>query len=144
VFAKLALLFVVVPIVELVLLIQLGQIVGLWPTVGLVIATGFAGAYLTRLEGYRTYLAFQKEVMGGAIPSRSLMDGLSILVGGAFLLTPGLLTDVVGFSLLLPPTRRMIQRRVRSWIERSIADGTIQARIVSVRPYPTDVPSERP
>jgi UPF0716 protein FxsA len=144
VFARLALLFVVIPIVELVILIQLGGVLGLWPTLGLVVATGFAGAFLARLEGYRTFLAFQRELAKGSLPSRSLMDGLSVLIGGALLLTPGLLTDVVGFSLLVPMTRRVIQRRVRSWIQRRITDGTIEARIVNIGPYPTDRGPEGP
>ncbi len=130
-FARLALLFVVVPIVELVILIQLGRAVGLGPTVALVILTGVGGAMLARAEGLRVLLRFQRELAEGRLPGQSLLDGVCILVGGAFLLTPGILTDVAGFVLLLPPTRRVVQRIVRRRLERRIADGTI--RVVTAR-----------
>ena len=126
VLGRLALLFVVVPHLELVLLIQLGQIVGLLPTLALVVFTGVTGAWLARAEGLRVFLQFQRELASGKLPGRALMDGISVLVGGAFLLTPGVLTDVAGFSLLLPTTRRWIQRRVRKRLERQIADGTVR------------------
>lgn len=128
---RLALLFVLVPIVELMLLIQLGQIVGLGPTLLLVVATGLGGAMLARAEGLRVFFQFQQELAAGRIPGQALLDGLSVLVGGAFLLTPGVLTDLVGFSLLLPFTRRWIQRRMRARLERQIEDGTI--RVVSMQ-----------
>ena len=122
---RLALLFVVVPIVELVLLIQLGQVVGLWPTLALVVFTGVTGAALARAEGLRVFFSFQSELAKGRLPGQALLDGISVLVGGAFLLTPGILTDVAGFSLLLPVTRRWLQRRVRAGLERRIKEGTI-------------------
>lgn len=130
--ARLALLFVVVPILELMLLIQLGQVVGLMPTLMLVVFTGVSGAWLARAEGLRVFFQFQKELASGRLPGQALLDGISVLIGGAFLLTPGVLTDVVGFSLLFPPSRRWIQRRVRARLERQIADGTI--RVVTMGP----------
>jgi UPF0716 protein FxsA len=126
VLGRLALLFVVVPIIELILLIELGKVVGLLPTLGLVVLTGVTGAWLARAEGLRVFLQFQREVASGKLPGQAMMDGIAVLIGGAFLLTPGVLTDVVGFSLLLPPTRRWIQRRVRKRLERGIADGTVR------------------
>lgn len=126
VLGRLALLFVVVPILELMLLIELGQVVGLLPTLALVLLTGVTGAWLARAEGLRVFLQFQRELASGKLPGQALMDGISVLVGGAFLLTPGVLTDFVGFSLLLPPSRRWIQRRIRARLERQIADGTIR------------------
>jgi UPF0716 protein FxsA len=123
--ARLALLFVIVPVIELVLLIQLGQFVGLVPTLALVIFTGVAGAALARAEGLRVFFSFQEELAGGRLPGQALLDGISVLIGGAFLLTPGVLTDVAGFSLILPPTRRWIQKRVRARLENSIKKGTI-------------------
>ena len=123
---RLALLFVLVPIVELVLLIELGQMVGLLPTLALVIFTGVTGAWLARAEGLRVFFRFQRELAAGRIPGQALLDGISVLVGGAFLLTPGILTDLAGFSLLLPLTRRWLQRRVRKTLEGRIADGTIR------------------
>ncbi|MDH3272550.1 MAG: FxsA family protein [Gemmatimonadota bacterium] len=125
VLGRLALLFVIVPIVELVLLIQIGQVVGLLPTIALVVFTGVTGAWLARAEGVRVFFQFQSELASGRLPGQALLDGISVLIGGAFLLTPGVLTDVVGFSLLLPFTRRWIQRRVRGRLEKRIADGSI-------------------
>jgi UPF0716 protein FxsA len=123
---RLALLFVVIPILELMLLIELGQVVGLLPTLALVVFTGVTGAWLARAEGLRVFLQFQRELASGRLPGQALMDGISVLIGGAFLLTPGVLTDVTGFVLLLPPTRRWLQRRVRKRLERGIADGTVR------------------
>ena len=129
---RLALLFVIVPIVELVLLVQLGQVVGLWPTLGLVLLTGVTGAALARLEGLRVLFQFRRELASGRIPGQALLDGACVLVGGAFLLTPGILTDLAGFALLLPFSRRWIQRRVRGRLERGLAAGTI--RVVTMGP----------
>jgi UPF0716 protein FxsA len=123
---NLALLFVIVPIVELMLLIQLGQVVGLMPTLLLVLATGVGGAILARAEGVRVFFQFQRELASGRLPGQAMLDGIAVLVGGAFLLTPGVLTDLVGFSLLFPPTRRWIQRAVRARLERQIRDGTVR------------------
>jgi UPF0716 protein FxsA len=125
VLGRLALLFVIVPIVELILLIQIGQVVGLLPTLLLVVTTGVGGAMLARAEGLRVLFQAQRELASGRLPGQALLDGISVLGGGAFLLTPGILTDVVGFSLLFPLSRRWIQRRVRASLERQIEAGTI-------------------
>ncbi len=130
VLGRLALLFVIVPIIELMLLIEMGQRVGLMETLLLVMFTGITGAWMARAEGLRVLYQFQKELASGRLPGQSLLDGISVLIGGAFLLTPGILTDVVGFSLLFPMSRRWIQRRVRARMERQIQDGTI--RVVSM------------
>jgi UPF0716 protein FxsA len=123
---RLALLFVVVPVLELMLLIQLGQVVGLWPTVALVLFTGVLGAAMARLEGLRVLFRFQTELASGRLPGEALLDGISVLVGGAFLLTPGILTDLTGFALLFPPTRRWIQRILRRRLEQGLEAGTIR------------------
>lgn len=111
-FRSLLLLFILVPILELVLLIQLGRWIGLWPTLAIIVATGVLGAALASREGLRAWQAFQMEVYQGRMPGRAILDGLSIFAGGALLLTPGLLTDFLGFSLLARPTRRWLQNRV--------------------------------
>ena len=124
--SRLALLFVGVPLLELFILIQLGQAVGLWPTIGLVVLTGFAGAALARLEGLRTLWKIQERLARGQLPGSALLDGMAILLGGAFLLTPGILTDILGFSFLLPPTRRFLLGRIRKRMERELKAGTIR------------------
>lgn len=125
-FGRLFVLFVLVPVIELALLIQIGRVVGLLPTVGLVLLTGAVGAWLARAEGLRVFFNFQNELQTGRLPGQAVFDGLCILVGGALLLTPGVLTDLVGFALLLPPTRRWIQRRMRRSLERRMQDGTVR------------------
>lgn len=115
---RLVLIFTVVPIVELALLIQVGRWVGLWPTLALVIGTGITGAWLTRREGLKAWRAFQLDVWEGRVPGQPILDGLAIFAGGALLLTPGLLTDLLGFALLAPPTRRWAQRRMLGRLRR--------------------------
>jgi len=129
---RLALLFVLVPAIELMLLIRMGQWIGFWPTVAFVILTGWAGALLARLEGMRVVAQFQQELLSGRVPGQAILDGASVLVGGAFLLAPGVLTDVTGLALLFPPTRRLIQRWVRKRLERGIASG--QIRVMTMTP----------
>ena len=123
--ARLALLFVIVPLVELALLIRVGQAVGFWPTIGLVAFTGVAGAWLARLEGLRTMFKLRDDLAHGRLPGQAIMDGMAVLLGGALLLTPGIVTDILGFSLLLPQTRRSIQRRVRARLEEHVRSGAI-------------------
>lgn len=124
-FARLAFLFVVVPLVELALLIQVGQVIGPGPTVLLVLATGFGGAALARREGLRTLAAIQSEMAQGRVPGTALLDGAAILFGGALLLTPGVLTDFLGLSLLLPATRRWFAGRMKRWFDRQLASGRV-------------------
>lgn len=130
--ARLALLFVLVPLLELTLLIQVGRWVGLWPTVGMVFLTGIVGAGLARMEGLRTLWAFRADLARGRIPAQPIQDGLAILVGGALLLTPGFVTDLFGFALLLPPSRRTLQRAVRTRLRKGIESGAI--RVVTSSP----------
>lgn len=125
-FPRLFVLFVLVPVIELALLIQIGRAIGLLPTVGLVLLTGAAGAWLARAEGVRVFFSFQNELQTGRVPGQAVFDGLCVLVGGALLLTPGVLTDLFGFALLLPPTRRWIQRRMRRSLERRMQDGSVR------------------
>lgn len=130
-FGRLALLFVIVPLLELALLVQLGQWVGLWPTLILVFTTGVAGAALARSQGLRAVASVQSEMAQGRIPAGSLLDGLAILVGGAFLLTPGLITDIAGFSLLIPFTRRIVRRLVSRKLDEMQRSGALRVGVVT-------------
>lgn len=127
--SRLIFIFVAVPLLELVILLRIGQWIGLGPTVALVVTTGVVGASLARQQGVRAFLAVQQELAAGRLPRRSLLDGLSILVGGAFLLTPGVLTDLLGFSLLIPASRRWLQRLARRRLERRIREGTVEFQV---------------
>lgn len=128
---RLFLLFVGVPLLELFILVQVGQLVGVWPTVGLVVLTGVTGGALARLEGLRTLWKVRGELSKGHLPGSALLDGLAILLGGVLLLTPGILTDLVGFSFLLPPTRKILLGRIRRGLENRLKSGAIQVTHVT-------------
>ena len=108
----LVLLFILVPIVELAIIIQVGQAVGVWWTIAILIADSILGSLLLRSQGRSVWLRFSREMRAGRPPAREVVDGALVLVGGAMLLTPGFVSDVVGLALLLPPTRAVIRRLV--------------------------------
>ncbi len=110
----LLILFVVVPLAELALLLQVADQVGPWATLGLVIFTGVVGATLARWQGWRVLSRIQSDLSQQRMPTEALFDGAMILVAGALLLTPGIMTDLVGFSLLIPPCRALYRR----WLQR--------------------------
>lgn len=123
-------LFILLPIVELVLLIQVGQWIGLGWTLALVLVTGFVGAALARRQGLRAWLAIQGEIRQGRMPGGTLVDGLMILIGGVVLLTPGLLTDLLGFALLIPWTRNVLKRGAQRRLERAVQQGDANITIM--------------
>jgi UPF0716 protein FxsA len=131
-FIRLLLLFVLLPLVELAVLIQVGRAIGLGWTLALVVATGFLGATLARRQGLRAWRALQDELAAGRVPGGALIDGLLILIGGIVLLTPGILTDAAGFALLMPPTRNALKRRLRRRFEAAIERG--EARFTVILP----------
>ncbi len=126
---RLALLFVIVPLLELALLIQMGQWVGYPPTIGLVVFTGLGGAWLARKEGLRTMWRLRDDLAHGRVPGQAIMDGMAVLAGGALLLAPGILTDLIGFGLLVPGTRHAIQKRIMARLERHIQEGAIRVNV---------------
>lgn len=144
-FARLGCLFIVVPLLELALLIQVGRWVGVFPTIALVAATGLLGAVLVKGEGGRTLAKIRMELGQGRVPGQALLDGACLLVGGAFLLTPGVITDVLAFALLAPPSRRAIQRWVRKRFERAIAEGSVHVQMGGIRTggFPGGAPPRR-
>jgi UPF0716 protein FxsA len=106
----LVLLFLVVPVVEIYVIVQVGQEIGVLPTVGLLVAESLLGAWLVKREGRRAWQALKGAVGGGRLPSAELADAALVLVGGTLLLTPGFVTDVLGFFLVLPLTRPVARR----------------------------------
>ncbi|CAN5661335.1 hypothetical protein BH23GEM11_BH23GEM11_11670 [soil metagenome] len=133
-FARLGCLFVVVPLLELALLVWVGQWIGVVPTVGIVAATGLLGAWLARKQGLRTLTELQVRAARGEIPAQAMLDAGSILVGGLLLLTPGILSDLLGFSLLLPPTRHVLQRWAKERMARGIRSGTMKFTYMGMGP----------
>ncbi|GBD92817.1 phage T7 F exclusion suppressor FxsA [bacterium BMS3Abin05] len=116
-FTKLLLLFIAVPFVELVILVKVGELIGLFPTLAIVITTGILGAALARSQGFSTLLRIQQELRQGGFPADSLFDGVFILAGGLLLLTPGFLTDIAGFLCLIPAARRPVKRWARKKLQ---------------------------
>ncbi len=120
---KLLVLFILIPAVELILLIELGGLIGTLLTIGIIVLTGVAGASLARWQGLSVLHQLQREIASGQLPAGALVDGVIILIAGALLMTPGFLTDTVGFLLLVPGVRRVVKRALRARFERSIREG---------------------
>ena len=114
---KLFLAFTIIPIIEIYLLIEIGSMFGALTAVTLVILTGFLGAFLARMQGLQTLNRIQESLREGRMPSGELLDALLIVIAGLVLLTPGFLTDSVGFLLLIPATRNSIKYWLRRHIE---------------------------
>jgi UPF0716 protein FxsA len=115
--AKLFLLFIVVPLTELVLLLKLADVTSWQFTLLVVIATGVAGSLLARSQGWKAYRRIQQELAAGRLPTEPLLDAVMIFVAGALLLTPGILTDLFGLSLLLPWCRLWYRKRAVAWFQ---------------------------
>ncbi|MEC9332201.1 MAG: FxsA family protein [Verrucomicrobiota bacterium] len=113
-YGKFLILFIIVPLVELYLLFMVGGRVGLPATIILVVLTGAWGAYLAKSQGLSILAKIQTETAAGRVPTAELLDGLLVLIGGVVLLTPGLLTDLVGFLLMVPSFRAIIRNRVKA------------------------------
>lgn len=121
VFRNLLLLFLIVPIIEIYLLIQVGSLIGALPTVVLVVLTAVLGAALLRSQGFATLGRIQATMARGEVPAIELMEGAMLLFGGALLLTPGFFTDAIGFVCLLPQLRKQVVLWV---IKRGMVSGT--------------------
>lgn len=115
---QLLLLFTVIPVVEIWLLAQLSGYLGIVDTVLLVLATGIVGAALARWQGFQAIRRLQNEMRQGMIPAGAIGDGFLIFAAGLLLVTPGVLTDVVGLSLLIPPARKLAMRGLKYWLGR--------------------------
>lgn len=125
--ARLLALFLITPVVELALLIRLGDWIGFWPTIAIIVVTGVVGTFLARREGLSVWKRFNARLGAGDLPGRELLDGVIILVAGALLVAPGVLTDVVGILGLLPVTRALVRRRLSERLQRMASRGTAQS-----------------
>lgn len=112
--AFLVLVFVLVPLAEILVILQVGEAIGGWWTAALLVADSLLGAYLLRVEGRRAWSEFRAALEQGRWPGDEVAQGALVIVGGTLLLTPGFLTDALGFLFLLGPTRRMVARRLRA------------------------------
>ena len=125
---KLFLLFAILPIIEIALLINVGEMIGGWNTVGIVIFTAFVGAYLVRKEGLSTLTAAQQKMQSGAMPGQEMAEGFLLVIAGVLLVTPGFVTDGAGFLLSMPITRPLIARAVLKQLTVKVVAGQHQAQ----------------
>jgi UPF0716 protein FxsA len=125
VFIKLLAVFIFVPLMEIYLLIEAGRLIGVWPTICLILLTGIAGAWLARSQGVDILRRIQEETARGHMPAVNLIDGALVLIGGLLLLTPGFFTDLLGFSFLIPQTRGLWRQAIRVWLEKQVRQGTV-------------------
>lgn len=122
---KLIILFVLTPLVELAILVYLGSFVGVLYTILIVAATGFIGAFLAKSQGIATFSRIRNSIERGVQPGDELIQGALILIGGLLLLTPGLITDLAGFSMLIPQTRNIVAKWLRGLVQRNIQQREI-------------------
>jgi UPF0716 protein FxsA len=113
--------FLVVPIVEILLFYTIGTLIGIWPTLAIVVVTALAGSYFVSKQGRFVWASIKSEINRGEVPTASVAHGAMILIAGALLITPGFLTDLIGFSLLVPGVREAIRqwylrRKVSGWV----------------------------
>lgn len=120
---KLAVLFIVVPIIEIALLLQLGQWIDTLPTIALILVTGVVGASLAKAQGARVLATIKERLSRGELPTDDLVDGLLVLIAGVVLVAPGLLTDLTGILLLVPWSRAFVRRRLTAYFARKMAEG---------------------
>ena len=128
IFQTLFLAVLIIPFAEIYLLIQVGGIIGAFPTILLVVFTAMLGAWLLKQQGFATFRRFQESLAQGVIPAYEMVEGPIILVGGALLLTPGFITDLIGFACLIPQSRRKIAKYV-------IENHLVQAGVPAQQPH---------
>jgi UPF0716 protein FxsA len=122
-FRILLLLIIIVPALEIAVLIFSGNTIGIWPTIALIILTGILGAWLAKKEGLQAIRVAQLQTSQGQVPSSVMLDGLCILIGGVVLLTPGFITDAIGFFLLIPQTRGIAKAFLLKIFNKMIKNG---------------------
>jgi len=125
-FLRLFLLFTVVPAIELFLIIKVGSVIGALNTILIIVFTGILGAYYAREQGFKVVNNIQQKMQQGVAPGDDLINGAMLLVGGAFLITPGFLTDFAGFALIFPPTREAIKVGVKRYLEKRVRQGEVK------------------
>ena len=123
---RLILLFTVIPLIELYLLIEVGRYLGPFPTIMIVLITGIIGGLLARSQGLSVQRQIRVDLQNGTIPTDSLIDGLFILIAGALLITPGMITDISGFILMAPFFRGWLKKRLKEILKRKFQSGQFQ------------------
>lgn len=129
--------FIIVPIIELYVIVQVAGLIGVPETIVLLIAEAFLGSWLVKRQGMAAWSRFRSRLGQGRVPTDEISDGMMIMFGGALLLTPGFVTDILGFILLFPPTRSVVKKAARKSLMRRVArrtgvSGVYEARVVGV------------
>lgn len=114
---------IVTPIIDLYILIKASQNMGFWTTIFLIVATGIAGYYLARSEGKVVISSINRQLSQGNLPSDDLLTGLSIIIGGVFLVVPGIVTDIIGITMILPGTREFYKNYIKKVLQNKIRRG---------------------
>ncbi|QPC47206.1 FxsA family protein [Mangrovibacillus cuniculi] len=114
---------IIIPALEIWVLLLAGTNIGVMNTILLIIATGVLGAYLAKQQGKKTWIALQQSIASGQQPADYIVDGLCVLVGGVLLLTPGFITDFIGFYLLLPVTRKTLKKPIYTFFRNRMQNG---------------------
>lgn len=114
---------IIIPAAEISVFLLSGNIIGIWPTIAIILLTGIIGAYLAKKQGLETLRKAQEQMRYGQMPREAILDGICILFGGILLLTPGFISDIIGLLMLMPPTKpifkRLILKGFRKWIDRN-------------------------
>lgn len=144
--ALLVVLFIVVPIVEIYFIVKVGELIGVLPTLALLVADALLGSLLLRQQGRGAWRRFNAALAERRFPGREAADGVMIAVGGTLLLTPGFVTDIFGLVLLVPPTRAIVRRLMRAYATHRFTVVTVGGRpphtAGSPRPYDFDATAE--
>ena len=131
--ALLVVALVVVPILELYVLLQVGQVIGVVPTLVLLVVMSLLGGYLLKREGTRTWRAFRDATGAGRLPAKEVADGALVIFGGALLLTPGFATDALGLLCVLPPSRAVLRRMLTGLVARRLGVGGVLGGLAGER-----------
>ncbi|WHY55405.1 FxsA family protein [Peribacillus simplex] len=123
---KYFLMFIIaMPVVEIIVLLLSGNLIGFWPTLFLIVATGLIGAYLAKRQGMETWKKAQEQIRYGVMPGNEIIDGICIFIGAALLLSPGLISDIMGLILVFPPTRNLLKPIVIRFIMNRMNKGKV-------------------
>lgn len=123
---KYFLMFIIaMPVVEIIVLLLSGNLIGFWPTLFLIVATGLIGAYLAKRQGMETWKKAQEQIRYGMMPGNEIIDGICIFIGAALLLSPGLISDIMGLILVFPPTRNLLKPTVIRFIMNRMNKGKV-------------------
>jgi UPF0716 protein FxsA len=116
-------LFIIVPVTELYILIEVGKRIGSLTTISIIIFTGILGAYLVKNQGFMILNKIQNDLNEGIMPGDSMIQGAIILAGGILLLTPGFVTDILGFIFLIPVSRKVVKKYLLKWLKGRLKEG---------------------